>query len=89
MRAEVARVTETLSEADDHLAKLQLERLDQFEREWFSKFEDVLHKSTFGPTWLKDERVAQIVADGLKELDGEAYRLDAYTIMSNHVHAVF
>jgi REP element-mobilizing transposase RayT len=89
LRNEVARITATLGDADEHLAKQQLDRLDQFEREWFLKFEDILHKSQFGPSWLKEDQIAQTVADGLQELDGEAYRLDAYSIMSNHVHAVF
>jgi putative transposase len=88
IRQEVARVTKSL-DLDNPLAKQQLERLDEFERGWFLKFEEVLHKTTYGPLWLKDEQLAQIVCDGLKELDGEAYRLDAYSIMSNHVHVVF
>jgi putative transposase len=89
LRNEVARITATLGGSDEHLAMEQLDRLDQFEREWFLKFEDILHKSQVGPSWLKEDQIAQTVADGLQELDGEAYRLDAYSIMSNHVHAVF
>ncbi len=32
---------------------------------------------------------ANAVAMSLQKLDGEAYRLDSYSVMSNHVHAVF
>ena len=39
--------------------------------------------------WMQDERVAERVADNLHRLDGDAYRLDAYCVMSNHVHTVF
>ncbi len=39
--------------------------------------------------WLQDERVAAKVSESLSQLDGKAYRLDAYSIMSNHVHVVF
>lgn len=39
--------------------------------------------------WLQDERVAGKVAENLHRLDGDAYRLDAYSLMSNHVHTVF
>lgn len=39
--------------------------------------------------WMQDERVADKVAENLRRLDGSAYRLDAYSVMSNHVHAVF
>jgi REP element-mobilizing transposase RayT len=66
-----------------------LERVEKFSREWFVKFEDVLHKASTGPMWMRDERVAERVADNLHRLDGDAYRLDAYCVMSNHVHTVF
>jgi len=89
LRNEVDRIIADVANSGDHLAKQQLDRLDQFERDWFLKFEDILHKSQFGPSWLKEDQIAQTVAEGLQELDGKAYRLDAYSIMSNHVHAVF
>ena len=65
------------------------EQLERFQRQWFAKFEMILHQSAYGPTWMKDDRVAKIVADGVRELDGKDYRLDCYCIMSNHVHIVF
>jgi REP element-mobilizing transposase RayT len=65
------------------------ERLRQFHRNWFMRFEEILHKAETGPTWLKDERVAALVADALHWRDGRVYRLDTYFIMSNHVHTVF
>jgi len=64
------------------------QRVEKFDREWFVKFEEILHDATTGPMWMQDERVAAKVADSLCHLDGKAYRLDAYSIMSNHVHAV-
>ena len=48
-----------------------------------------MHKANNGPMWMQDERVAEAVAVSLQKLDGDAYRLDAYCVMSNHVHAVF
>jgi REP element-mobilizing transposase RayT len=71
-------------EIEQHLA-----RLVDFKREWLQKFEDVLHRAEIGPVWLKEEKVAQIVSESLHHLDGDVYRLDAYCIMSNHVHTVF
>lgn len=68
---------------------LWLERVEKFNRHWFVKFEDILHKAKIGPMWMQDESVAAKVAESLSQLDGKAYRLDAYSIMSNHVHAVF
>jgi putative transposase len=66
-----------------------LSRVESFQREWFLKHEAVLHREEFGPTWMRDERVADKVAENLHRLDGRAYRLDAFSIMSNHVHTVF
>ncbi|MEO7970118.1 MAG: transposase [bacterium] len=59
-----------------------------FERKWFAKFEEILDGAAVGPVWLSNERIADIVAEGLHHRHGEAYRLDAFSIMSNHVHAV-
>lgn len=65
------------------------EQIEKFDREWVIKFEDVLHQAKTGPMWMKNESVADAVAQGLHKLDGDAYRLDSYSVMSNHVHAVF
>jgi putative transposase len=47
-------------------------------------------KGAFGPVWLRDGRIARVVADAL--LYGENgrrfYRLKAWVIMPNHVHVV-
>jgi REP element-mobilizing transposase RayT len=64
------------------------EKLD-FHRRWFGKFEALLDGAKTGPVWLKDERVAQIVADALHYRDDKVYLLFAYCIMPNHVHTVF
>jgi putative transposase len=68
---------------------IHLERMLAYKREWFVKFEDILHKARVGPEWLKDKRVARIVVDSLHFLDNRSYTLNAYCVMSNHVHAVF
>jgi len=47
------------------------QRLLEFSRKWFVKFEDMLHKIEIGPTYLKDERVAKVVADALRYRDGK------------------
>jgi hypothetical protein len=49
-----------------------------------------MDKAAFGPVWLRDARVASVVADAL--LYGESgrhfYQLRAWVIMPNHVHLV-
>jgi REP element-mobilizing transposase RayT len=47
-----------------------------------------LERAVYGPTWLKDVRLAKVVVDalhhGAEHL--QLYRLSAYVVMSNHVH---
>ncbi len=47
-----------------------------------------LDRAVYGPTWLKDVRLAKVVVDalhhGAEHL--QLYRLNAYVVMSNHVH---
>ncbi len=78
-----ARETNTI-EALNHETRLMA-----FHRRWFGKFEEILHRADQGPTWLKDERIAKLVADSIEYRDGRVCRMDAYCIMSNHVHLVF
>lgn len=66
-----------------------LTQVEKLNREWFIKCEEILHREFVGPTWLRDARVADNVAENLHRLDGDAYRLDAFSVMSNHVHTVF
>jgi len=59
-----------------------------FERVWFAKFERILDGAGVGPVWLRNKRVAAIIDESLHYRDGKVYRLDAFSIMANHVHAV-
>jgi putative transposase len=65
------------------------QEVEALNRQWFMKTEEILHKANHGPTWLKEHAVADKVAENLHRFDGEAYRLDAYSVMSNHAHTVF
>ncbi len=58
-------------------------------RRWFKKFEEVLDNAQTGPLWLKETAVAGLVDEALRHRDGKVYRLDAFCVMPNHVHAVF
>ena len=41
-----------------------------------------------GACWLRDGRIAAIVQGALLHFDGERYRLLAWVVMPNHVHAL-
>ena len=55
----------------------------------FARWDAALAQAKSGPTWLADERVANVVVEVLHQLDGERYDLLAYCVMPNHVHVVF
>jgi REP element-mobilizing transposase RayT len=61
---------------------------DKKQRELFNKWDDALHKSQSGPLWLKDEKIAEIVAYSIRYHDGKWFDVVAYRIMPNHVHLV-
>lgn len=65
------------------------ERTIEFHRKWFKRFDETLDKAAAGPMWLGETAVRRIVYDKLIEDSEAKYRLDAFSIMSNHVHIVF
>jgi REP element-mobilizing transposase RayT len=54
----------------------------------FIAFDRETDKAAFGPVWLRDPRIATMVAETLQhgESEMEFYRLRAWVIMPNHVH---
>lgn len=89
LQNELKRLRQTQTNNEPPELQKHLEQVETFNREWFLKFEDLLHQAKAGPTWMKDERVADKVAENLHRMDGDAYCLDAFCVMSNHVHSVF
>lgn len=89
LRRELIRIRRKVQ--DNHHPTMQdwLRRLEKFEQESFLKFDRLMDLAKDGPTWLKDDRVAAIVAEKLHEADASTIRLDAYCLMSNHIHLVF
>ena len=57
-------------------------------KHYFSRYDQQLHQSS-GPHDLKQAALAQTVADSLHYRDQRVYRLDAFSILSNHAHVVF
>lgn len=63
-------------------------KMIQLREQYFSKFDQMLDKVEAGPKWLREDRVAKIVADAMDYRDGKDYELIVYCIMPNHVHMV-
>ncbi len=56
---------------------------------YFGKFDALLDGSQTGPFWLKETQIATIVQDCfLYWHDKQRYKLVAFTVMPNHVHAI-
>ena len=53
-------------------------------RRRIAKYEDAGH----GECWLRDPRIAALVEGALLRFDGQRYRLIAWCVMPNHVHAL-
>jgi REP element-mobilizing transposase RayT len=67
--------------ADDSAAKRAADR------EYFRAFEKELD-SARGQCWLRRAEIAGLVAGALRHFDHARYRLGAWAVMPNHVHAV-
>lgn len=90
----IARLKEEYEQKEKLLLKIKNEKerkqkLIVERKRYFVRFDELLDKATEGPHWLKDERVAEEVAEAIHFRDGKKYELIAYCIMPNHVHLVF
>jgi REP element-mobilizing transposase RayT len=68
---------------------IQQEKYKKMQSVYFGKFDKLLDASDYGPTWIKQKKIAQIVKDAIHFYDKKKYDLICYTIMPNHVHQVF
>ena len=58
------------------------------EHRYFERWEEFLDKAEFGPRWLAQPEIADIVKEALHYRDGRVFDLHAFSILSNHVHVV-
>src|SRR5262249_41895915 len=64
----------------------EVQRRQYYER-FSAKLDEWLDAGS-GSCVLKDERSAKVVADALKHFEGQRYKLGAWVVMPNHVHAL-
>ena len=55
----------------------------------FAQWDEALDKAASGPRWLRQPKVAVLVAESLHYRHGRVYDLDTFCIMGNHVHVLF
>jgi len=83
-RAERLELIERAREQQRQLTADETKRLDELHSEKVERYLDAGH----GECWLREPRVAAIAAEALKQFDGKRYRLIAWCVMPNHVHAI-
>jgi REP element-mobilizing transposase RayT len=66
--------------------RAQQNRLEQ--RRYLDKWDACLDKADFGPRWLVQPEIAEIVKEAMFYRDGKVFDLHAFCIMSNHLHVV-
>jgi len=67
-----------------HNHKIKKEAFENY----YNQINDILDDGEFGPHWLQNHHVAQIVADSFHYLDHKVFKLICFCIMSNHVHFI-
>lgn len=87
LRAETVALKAKLLTIDDPGERQEFASQEQ--RRLLGKWDSVLNMAQFGPTWLRDARIAQLVSESLHYRDARFYTLLAFCIMPNHVHVVF
>ena len=58
----------------------------KIEKKYFGRYDEWLDRCVFGPRWLEDKAIADIVAEKIHSMNGKYFQLMAYCIMPNHVH---
>ena len=86
LRVESEELEKRLLHIEDPDERLFTREVEQ--RRLFGKWDDALHRSQTGTFWLKEDKIAEIVAKSIRYHDGEWFDLLAYCIMPNHGHVV-
>lgn len=85
---EIKAELEIIHRAMRHAKGEERKRYYKAYKRCYARYDNYLDKEGYGACYLKQAEVAGIVKDKLHELDGECYDLQAYCIMSNHVHVL-
>ena len=86
VRMKMARIA-AIDDIDKKLSPDEQRRQrNVIEAAYFNEYEGLLDHPTYGDRYLSEAELREIVQQSLHDFDGELYRLEAYCIMSNHVH---
>ena len=79
-------VLEKLAEESKRIKQLPADEIDAAERRWFGNYDEYLDRVLCGEAFLKNEQVAEIVAEAIHHRDSKVYTLEAFTLLHNHGH---
>ncbi len=87
LREEYERV---VAEVDSSLSMPERSEMEYAaQRRFFGRMDAFLDAAEYGPRWLKEPAIAQLVADSLHYRHRRVYDLDTFCIMPTHAHVVF
>ena len=70
-------------------SNISIKKLEaELQRQFFKKYDSLLHQNCMGPHWLINDSIAEVVSESLHWGNGDRYHLISFTIMPNHVHIV-
>jgi REP element-mobilizing transposase RayT len=72
---------------EQHPQPLSEEEAADYQRLFPDRLEQWLDAG-YGECWLKDSKLATVVAEALRHFDGDRYTLGEFVIMPNHVHVL-
>jgi putative transposase len=78
-----------LAQEAERIKKLPRDKVDVEQYHWFEKLDDYLDRVVCGEAFLKNEQVADLVAEAIYYRNARIYDLISFCIMPNHVHLVF
>jgi len=71
-----------------HTPQVRAKAVHDIKKAHFANYDAVLDQAATGPTWLRDERIAELVGREVFGLEELAVNVLAYCIMSNYVHVL-
>jgi putative transposase len=79
---------ENLKAESQIIKSLSQEQASLAHHDWFARYDDLLDRVVYGDCFLKNEHIADMVAESIKFRHGKTYDLSAFSIMPNHIHLV-
>ena len=83
------RVTHKMLKREAARSNKPIEALNlRINKKLFAMLDDFLDKAADGPMWLRQPAIAEMIQNTLLNIYAHLYKLWAYVVMPNHVHAL-